>query len=61
MTMEDETGVLEVDNGSEAPGIEILVGCRVVLRWENGEARVEVTFKGVYRGGADAAASQCPT
>lgn len=46
VAVEEEAGVLEVDNRSEGAGVEVLVGFGVELRWEGCEAGVEMEFEG---------------
>lgn len=53
MAVEEEAGVLEVDDWSQGPGIEVLVGFRVEMRREGCEACVEVLFEGLEGCGAD--------
>lgn len=45
MTVEDQAGILEVENRCEGAGVEILVGCRVILRGKGREAGVKVSFE----------------
>lgn len=45
MTVEDQASILEVENRGEGAGVEILVGCRVILRREGCEAGAKVSFE----------------
>lgn len=60
MTVEDQTGVLQVDKWEDRAGIEILVGLRMVLRRKCGLASLKVSLEYFQGCRADRGASQRP-
>lgn len=53
VAVEEEAGILEIDDRSQRTGIEVLLGFCVEMRRKSREACVEVLFEGLECCGAD--------